>query len=148
MYHIKNFYTKWWLLHIFSLFCCKLLLLSISPFSHGFYAEWYMIHWWRKNNKMIPHCIHTTWLSISHRHVVQVLTFLFNNVLFLVFFETRFLCSFGACHWTSSCRPGWPWIHRDPPALKVRAITAHNALNSQKMSLSLNLGKSQVDEEH
>ena len=35
---------------------------------------------------------------------------------FILFFETGFLCSFGACPGTSSCRPGWPRTHRDLPA--------------------------------
>ena len=53
-------------------------------------------------------------------------------VLFLfLFFKTGFLCSFGACPGTSSCRHDWPRIHRNPPTsaswvlgLKVCATTA------------------------
>ena len=36
---------------------------------------------------------------------------LFFCCLFL-FFKTGFLCTFGACPGTSSCRPGWPWTQR------------------------------------
>ena len=31
-------------------------------------------------------------------------------------FKTGFLCSFGVCPGTSSCRPGWPRTHGNPPA--------------------------------
>ena len=50
---------------------------------------------------------------------------------FFLFFKTGFLCGFGACPGTSSCRPGWPRTHRDLPAsasqvlgLKACATTA------------------------
>ncbi len=48
--------------------------------------------------------------------------------LFVCFLKTGFLCSFGACPGTNSCRPGWSRTHRDPlasaprvPGLKVCA---------------------------
>ena len=38
------------------------------------------------------------------------------------FFETGFHCIFKAFPRTSSCRPGWPRIHRDLPASASRVL--------------------------
>ena len=43
-------------------------------------------------------------------------------IYFLLVFETGFLCSFGACPRTSSCRPGWPRTRRDTPASASRVL--------------------------
>ena len=37
-------------------------------------------------------------------------------MVFVCLFETGFLHNFGACPWTRSFRPGWPWTHKDLPA--------------------------------
>ena len=40
----------------------------------------------------------------------------------IFFFQTGFLCSFGSCTGTSSCRPGWPRTHRDLPTYACRVL--------------------------
>ena len=42
--------------------------------------------------------------------------FLFVYLFVCLFFETGFLCSFRGSSGISSCRPDWPWTHRDPLA--------------------------------
>ena len=56
-------------------------------------------------------------------------------VCLFLFFKTEFLCSFGACPGTRSCRPGFPQNHRDPPAsasqvLGLKACTATHHLEN------------------
>ena len=55
-------------------------------------------------------------------------SFLFFFVLFcfVLFFLRQgfrvFLCNSPSCPGTRSCRPNWPWIHRDPPASWVLGL--------------------------
>ena len=54
----------------------------------------------------------------THRAVMwsgNCFLFLFLFLFLFSFFETGFLCSFGACPRTSSCRPSWPRTQSDPP---------------------------------
>ena len=48
--------------------------------------------------------------------------FIYLFIYLFRFFETGFLCGFGACPGTSSYRPGWPQTHRDPPASASRVL--------------------------
>ena len=48
--------------------------------------------------------------------------FYFFYFFYFLFFESGFLCGFGACPGTSSCRPGWPRTHKDPPASASRVL--------------------------
>ena len=50
------------------------------------------------------------------------LLFIYFYLFIFWFFETGFLCSFGACPETSYCRPGWSRTHRDPPASVSRVL--------------------------
>ena len=55
--------------------------------------------------------------------MVSFRPFLYSSFAFSIFFpKTGFLCSFGSCPVTSSCKPGWPWTHRDPPASASRML--------------------------
>ena len=43
-------------------------------------------------------------------------------VCLFLFLETRFLCCFGSCPGTSSCRPCWLQTHRDLPASASKVL--------------------------
>ena len=65
-------------------------------------------------------------------------------VIYLVY-KTGFLCSFGSCPGTRSCRPGWLRTHRDLPAsasqvlgLKACATTTLLCLSILKANLEMN----------
>ena len=69
------------------------------------------------------------WDSVDWKRKTVFIFFPF--FFFFWFFKTGFLYSFGACPGTSSCTPGWPRTHREPPAsasqvllLKACATTA------------------------
>ena len=69
-------------------------------------------------------------LKILSFSIVSSWLFFWGGVLF-VCFETEFLCSFGACPRTSSCRPGWPRSHRNPFASASQVLglkTCHYSL--------------------
>ena len=58
--------------------------------------------------------VHMSWSMIKETTLEGVFWFMF---WFLIFFlKIDFLCSFGACPGTKSCRPGWAQTHRGPPA--------------------------------
>ena len=70
-------------------------------------------------------------IALNHWDILPALwgIFLFFFLSVIVFFKTGFLCSFVAYLGTSSCRPGWPQIYRDPPGsaswvLGLKASTA------------------------
>ena len=46
----------------------------------------------------------------------------FTLFYFFCFSRQEFLCSFGVYPGTSSCRPGWPRAHSDPPASASRVL--------------------------
>ena len=60
----------------------------------------------------------------------------FSDLTFFVifFFQDKLLCSFGACSGTSSCKPGWPQTHRDPP------VSAFQVLELKVCSSTTQLG--------
>ncbi|EGW10468.1 hypothetical protein I79_016958 [Cricetulus griseus] len=65
--------------------------------------------------------------------------FLFFFFFFFLFFETGFLCGFGGCPGTSSCRPGWSQTHRDPSASASRVLGLKACATNARLAAPLNV---------
>ena len=82
--------------------------------------------------------VHSVWCWVYYRWcgtLLSIIHLIFLISIFLVFQDRASLCNNPCCTATSSCRPGWPRIHNDPPAsasrwlgLKACATTAQPEL--------------------
>ena len=64
------------------------------------------------------------WINYKHikRQHLNISIFFYSFLSFSFLFFLSFFLSFFFCPGTSSCRPGWPRTHRDPPASAFRVL--------------------------